>query len=103
MCLQVYLGRLLTRIQPASTVRSQYAHDLLEIARGMGSRWVASHVGPAMARRSQISVRLLDVLDPHRQRGGAGRAVAAAAALVCLSAALPLAALAPRTDGDTIQ
>ena len=82
---------------------SQYAHDLLEIARGMGSRWVTSHVGPAMARRSQISVRLLDVLDPHRQRGGAGRAVATAAALVCLSAALPLAALAPRTDGDTIQ
>jgi len=84
-------------------VPSAYAHELLEIARGMGSRWAASHVSPAMARRSQISSRLLDVLDPDRRREGVGRRAAIVAALAGSAVLIPLAALAPRVSPETVE
>jgi len=74
---------------------SSYAHELLEIARSLGARWTAAHVSPAMARRSQISGRLLAVLDPGRSRQGLGRRVALAAALAGAGLVLPLAVLQP--------
>jgi uncharacterized protein (TIGR02246 family) len=74
---------------------SSYAHGLLEIARSLGARWTAAHVSPAMARRSQISGRLLAVLDPGRNRQGLGRCVALLAALAGAGLVLPLAVLQP--------
>jgi uncharacterized protein (TIGR02246 family) len=74
---------------------SSYAHGLLEIARSLGARWTAAHVSPAMARRSQISGRLLAVLDPGRSRQGLGRRVAVVAALAGAGLVLPLAVLQP--------
>ena len=74
---------------------SSYAHGLLEIARSLGARWTAAHVSPAMARRSQISGRLLAVLDPGRSRQGLGRRVALAAALAGAGLVVPLAVLQP--------
>jgi beta-lactamase regulating signal transducer with metallopeptidase domain/ketosteroid isomerase-like protein len=74
---------------------SSYAHGLLEIARSLGARWTAAHVSPAMARRSQISGRLLAVLDPDRSRQGLGRRVALVAALAGAGLVLPLAVLQP--------
>ena len=74
---------------------SAYAHGLLEIARALGARWTAAHVSPAMARRSQISGRLLAVLDPGRCRQGIKRRVALGAALAGAGLALPLAMLQP--------
>jgi uncharacterized protein (TIGR02246 family) len=74
---------------------SSYAHGLLEIARSLGARWTAAHVSPAMARRSQISGRLLAVLDPGRSRQGLGRRVALVAALAGAGLVLPLAVLQP--------
>ena len=76
---------------------SSYAHGLLEIARSLGARWTAAHVSPAMARRSQISGRLLAVLDPGRSRQGLRRRVALVAALVGTGLVLPLAVLEPVT------
>ena len=74
---------------------SSYAHGLLEIARSLGARWTAAHVSPAMARRSQISGRLLAVLDPGRSRQGLGRRIALVAALAGAGLVLPLAVLQP--------
>ena len=74
---------------------SSYAHGLLEIARSLGARWTAAHVSPAMARRSQISGRLLAVLDPGRSRQGLRRRVALVAALAGAALILPLAVLQP--------
>jgi uncharacterized protein (TIGR02246 family) len=74
---------------------SSYAHGLLDIARSLGARWTAAHVSPAMARRSQISGRLLAVLDPARSRQGLGRRVALLAASAGAVLVLPLALLEP--------
>jgi uncharacterized protein (TIGR02246 family) len=74
---------------------SSYAHGLLEIARSLGARWTAAYVSPAMARRSQISGRLLAVLDPGRSRQGLGRRVVLVAALAGTGLVLPLAVLRP--------
>jgi beta-lactamase regulating signal transducer with metallopeptidase domain/ketosteroid isomerase-like protein len=74
---------------------SSYAHELLEIARAFGARWTASRISPAMARRSQISGRLLAVLDPDRRREGLGRRAAAGAGLAAAAIVIPLASLAP--------
>jgi len=74
---------------------SSYAHGLLEIARSLGARWTAARVSPAMARRSQISGRLLAVLDPDRSRQRLGRRVALSAALAGAGLILPLAVLQP--------
>lgn len=70
---------------------SDYANDLLEIARSLGAPWPTSQVSTAMARRSQIAGRLLAVLDPHLARGGASRGRVAAAALLGLALLVPLA------------
>ena len=81
----------------SGTKPSSYAHGLLEIARSLGARWTAAHVSPAMARRSQISGRLLAVLDPGRSRQGLGHRVALVAALAGAGLVLPLAVLQPVT------
>ncbi len=74
---------------------SAYANELLQVARGLGARWTASRVSPAMARRSQISDRLLAVLDSDRSRLSASRRVVIATALVSAALVSPLASLAP--------
>jgi ketosteroid isomerase-like protein len=72
---------------------SDYAHGLLDIARSLGADWTTSRVSPAMARRSQISGRLLAVLDPKRQRHGVRKPVVVAGAAVALALVLPTASL----------
>jgi len=78
---------------------SDYAHGLLDIARSLGADWTTSRVSPAMARRSQISGRLLAVLDPQRQRHGVRKPAIVAGAAVALALVLPAASLsfAPKT------
>ena len=58
---------------------SDYANDLLDVARSLGAPWSTSQVTTAMARRSQISGRLLAVLDPHLDRAAVGRRAVLAA------------------------
>ncbi len=78
---------------------SSYAHELLEVARTLGARWTASRLSPAMARRSQISDRLLAVLDSGRSRRAAGRPVVLAVALSTAVLLPALASLAPGKAG----
>jgi beta-lactamase regulating signal transducer with metallopeptidase domain/ketosteroid isomerase-like protein len=72
-----------------------YAQELLEMARGLGARWTAARVSPAMARRTQVSERLLAVLDPALPRHGATRLSVIASALAAFVIVVPLAAVIP--------
>ncbi len=74
---------------------SDYASDLLELARAFGAPWSTSHVTTAMARRSQIAGRLLAVLDPHLDRRAIGRRALVGCAGLGLALLLPLASAMP--------
>ncbi len=72
---------------------SDYAHGLLDIARSLGADWTTSRVSPAMARRSQISGRLLAVLDPEQRRQQARKPAVVAGMAVALALMVPAASL----------
>lgn len=79
----------------AGSRASDYATELLEIARSLKSPRATSMAAIAMAQPNQLEGRLLAVLDEKRTRGDVARRWPAwiAAALVML----PLAALRPRS------
>ena len=77
---------------------SSYADNLLEIAATIGRLGRPAFGEVAMARSSQMSGRLLAVLDPARRRNVPGRGVIVVACLVLAVVATPLAALQTR-DG----
>lgn len=83
------------RVLRSGAKASTYAQELLEMARGLGARWTAARVSPAMARRSQVSERLLAVLDPALPRYGAPRLAVWAGAVAGLTLLVPLAAVVP--------
>jgi ketosteroid isomerase-like protein len=83
----------------AGAKASDYANDLLEIARSLGAPWSTSQVSTAMARRSQIAGRLLAVLDPHLARGGTSRGRVILAASLGLALLLPLAVVRAAPSG----
>ena len=75
-----------------------YADQLLEIARAMGSgrfSRTAAAASLAMAHRSQLEGRLMSILDPSVPRHGVGRMRAVAAATLALLTIVPLASLQP--------
>jgi beta-lactamase regulating signal transducer with metallopeptidase domain/ketosteroid isomerase-like protein len=74
---------------------SMYADNLLRIASSMKSPQPAAFGGVAMARRTQMSGRLLAVLDPDRPRRQPGRTVMSIATSLFVALALPLAVLQP--------
>ncbi|MBI3696152.1 MAG: M56 family metallopeptidase [Acidobacteria bacterium] len=83
------------RVLRAGAKASAYAGHLLAVAqtlRPAGYCWATV----AMARRSQLEGRLLDILDPHRDRRALTRGAAAVAALAVASLVFPLAALSPQ-------
>ena len=79
----------------AGTKPSEYAHHLLEIARSLKASNSTAFATVAMARPSQLTGRLLDVLDDTRSRravtGAASKTSWAVAALLVL----PLAGWGP--------
>jgi beta-lactamase regulating signal transducer with metallopeptidase domain len=81
---------------------SDYAHDLLQIARSLGGSSAPAAAALAMARRGEFEGRLLAILDPrtHRQNVSRVRLASASAGLFVL--ALPLAALAPAAQTAAI-
>lgn len=82
----------------AGTRRSDYADQLLEIARVMrAGRYPAFLAGAslAMAHRSQLEGRLMAILDPRVQHLGMTRLRAAGAISLCFAAVIPLAAVQP--------
>jgi beta-lactamase regulating signal transducer with metallopeptidase domain len=75
---------------------SDYASDLLQIARGLaGSAGAPAVAALAMARRGEFEGRLLAILDPRTRRQGVSRARTLGASLGVIALSLPLAALAP--------
>jgi hypothetical protein len=77
---------------------SSYASNLLDIACSFGPDKRTLAVSLGMARRSQISGRLLAVLDPKRRRLAPGRYLTMAVAAFTLAIALPLAAMGPAAE-----
>ena len=90
----------------AGTRGSDYAEELLEIARVMrAGRFPAVLAGAtlAMAHRSQLEGRLLAILDPRIPRRGLTRVRALATTIACALAIVPLAALQPWTSEPATQ
>jgi hypothetical protein len=75
-----------------------YADQLLEIARAMGSgrfSRTAAAASLAMAHRSQLEGRLMSILDPSVPRHGVNRGWTAAATTLALMTIVPLASIQP--------
>lgn len=81
---------------------SDYAANLLEVARTLRAPSFTSQSAIAMARPSQLSGRLLAVLDTNRNRRGVTRSLAAGFSLSALVVALPLALITPRAEAATV-
>jgi beta-lactamase regulating signal transducer with metallopeptidase domain len=80
----------------ASGVRpSDYAQDLLQIARAFSASSGRAAAALAMARRGDLEDRLLAILDPAADRSAVSGTRLAAASLAILGVAIPLAALSP--------
>lgn len=74
---------------------SDYAGDLLDIARSLRALRATAPAGLAMARPSELTGRLLAVLDPRRNRRSLSRRLALPAWLAAACVVVALAALAP--------
>jgi beta-lactamase regulating signal transducer with metallopeptidase domain len=82
----------------AGTKPSEYANHLLQIARSLKASQSTAFATVAMARPSQLTGRLLDVLDETRNRCGVSRSTSAMTWVVAAAVVLPLAcAHAPQT------
>jgi beta-lactamase regulating signal transducer with metallopeptidase domain len=85
----------------AGTRGSDYADQLLEIARVMSSGrfpGVVAGASLAMAHRSQLEGRLMAILDPTVPRSGVSRLRTTAAATLAMAALVPLASMQPWTN-----
>ena len=97
---QVYLERELACddiVLNAGTRPWDYAGDLLDLVRSLRSARATGMAAIAMARPSQMKVRLHAVLDDARSRVTADRRLVIGATVVALGVMLPLAAATPRT------
>ncbi|HEV8264946.1 MAG TPA: M56 family metallopeptidase [Gemmatimonadales bacterium] len=79
---------------------SDYAGHLLEIARTLRVAPVAGFASVAMARPSQLALRLLDVLDAQRRRGAVTPRAALRAAIAAAVVVVPLAIVVPVGRGQ---
>jgi TonB family protein len=79
---------------------SEYASQLLEIARTMQTGPAAALAGVAMARKSQLEGRLLAILDPAIPRGTPRRLTGVAGALLAVALVAPLAAVHAQNQTD---
>jgi HEAT repeat protein/beta-lactamase regulating signal transducer with metallopeptidase domain len=82
------------------TRASDYAHDLLEMARALNETRRSPLASAALAHRSRFEDRLLAILDPKLARYALGRASTLSAILVTSALLVPLAALQPTTRAE---
>jgi beta-lactamase regulating signal transducer with metallopeptidase domain len=84
------------RVLAAGARPSDYASQLVEVARGLKARphFAAT---PSMAAPSELKNRIQSILDERRLRRGLSRPGACALAVLALAIVLPLAALRPAT------
>lgn len=83
------------RVINAGSRATDYASNLLDVARSLRAPSLTSHSAIAMARPSQLSGRLLAVLDKHRNRKSVNRRIAAGTSFAAIAVVLPLASLTP--------
>lgn len=83
------------RVLAAGARPSAYAADLLEMARSLRPARATSLAALAMARRSELTGRLLALLDEGRPRDGVSRRRVFGAGSLGLIVALPLSLLVP--------
>jgi len=83
------------RVIGTGSLPSEYAGQLLDVARSLRPARATAHAAIAMARPSQLSGRLTDVLDRERNRQRVSGGFRAAAAATTLGLLLPLASLTP--------
>lgn len=86
------------RVIAAGSKASDYAANLLNVAKSLRAPRFTSQTAIAMARPSQLSGRLLAVLDSGRNRRSVTRRIAFASSVIALAFVLPLAALTPRAE-----
>ncbi len=84
----------------SGTRASTYAQTLLELAGSIRGRDRTSAAMMAMARRSDLEGRLLDILDSGPRLRNVNRVGAALAIAIVLSVVMPVAALTPASDGQ---
>jgi hypothetical protein len=80
----------------AGTRPSEYAGELLDLVRSLRPRRATALAAIAMARPSQLKVRLHAVLDEARSRRSLTRRFVLATAFLAIALLLPVAALQPR-------
>ncbi|NIM50910.1 MAG: hypothetical protein GTN78_24240 [Gemmatimonadales bacterium] len=85
----------------AGSKASAYAGHLLEIARSLRVEPMTSVASVAMARPSQLSGRLLAVLDARRARAGVTAKLAVPAALMAALVVIPLAGASASSEADS--
>jgi beta-lactamase regulating signal transducer with metallopeptidase domain len=74
---------------------SDYAQDLLQIARSFSARSDLAVAALAMARRGDLEDRLMAILDPATDRSAVSRSRLAGAMAAIIGVSVPLAALSP--------
>ena len=89
------------RVINAGSRAADYASNLLDVARSLRAPSLTSHTAIAMARPSQLSGRLLAVLDSRRNRRTVNRRIAAGTSFAAIALALPLASLTPASAATT--
>ncbi len=81
------------RVISAGSTATEYAENLLEVARSLRAPSFTSQTAIAMARPSQLSGRLLAVLDGRRNRRGVSRTIFAVASVASVVAVMTLASV----------
>lgn len=89
------------RVLCAGSAASDYAANLLDVARSLHAPFFTSQTAIAMARPSQIFGRLLAVLDPTRNRSRIARPLGTFLAAGALAVVIPLASIAPGAEAAT--
>ncbi|HKW99424.1 MAG TPA: TonB family protein [Bryobacteraceae bacterium] len=84
----------------AGASASEYAANLLEVARTMQATPAAAWAGVPMARRSQLEGRLLSILDSAAKRKAPDRTSWRAAAILAVVLVAPLAAMRAQEPGQ---
>ncbi|MEP6506928.1 MAG: M56 family metallopeptidase [Gemmatimonadales bacterium] len=88
------------RVISAGSIASDYASNLLDVARSLRSPSFTFSTAIAMARPSQLSGRLLAVLDATRNRSGVTRGIRASVSCAAVAVVIPMSFIIPGASGN---
>ena len=89
------------RVISSGSVASDYASNLLDVARSLRSPSFTSSTAIAMARPSQLSGRLLAVLDATRNRSSVTRGIRASVSCAAVAVVIPMSFIIPGASANT--